>query len=283
MRVLLVCDMEGIAGIEGWHHCSPRSDQWRTTGRRLLAAQVRAAVEGLLSSFDEVVVVDAHWASTNLPDALFADLPVTVVHGDLYDMTMTPYLGSVDALAMVGLHAGATYKPGNILAHTIEGNVVSLEWEGRIIGETGLNLLAAAYSGVPTIFVHGDVVACLEARNLVGGNLPCVATKSPKAGRYSAGAWCDLHSPEDAATLTRETCVVAGHLFSSGVRLFPPMPSDVLSLKVNLRNGTSKIVSGTDGLTVYQDLLDALSGRRPDRQVRAAWHEDLGQTPSRHL
>lgn len=173
-RCLLACDMEGLAGVDGWHHCMPGTPGWWQTGRPALARQARAAVEGLLEGFDEVVVVDGHANMTNLDQQVFLGLPVRLVQGDLYELTMVPGVGLTDGLALLGTHAGPV-MPGYGMAHAISGRFKRILVDGRSVGETGLNILAAAGTGVPTIAVHGDLPACEEARVITGcPDLPVV-------------------------------------------------------------------------------------------------------------
>jgi len=45
VRVLLLCDMEGVAGIEAWEQVMGGSPQY-DEGRRLLTGEVNAAIRG---------------------------------------------------------------------------------------------------------------------------------------------------------------------------------------------------------------------------------------------
>lgn len=161
-QCLLACDMEGLAGVDGWKDCTPGSKAWHKVGRPALAAQARAAVEGLLAGFDAVVVVDGHWRMNNLDAEAFDGLPVRLIQGNIMELTMIPYIGLMDGLALLGAHAGPD-TPGHSMAHAVSGQIRQLEVGGWIVGEAGLNILAAAGQGVPTIGVHGDLVACREA------------------------------------------------------------------------------------------------------------------------
>jgi len=49
MRVLLLCDMEGVAGIEAWEQVIGGSPQYEE-GRRLLTGEVNAAIRGAKSA-----------------------------------------------------------------------------------------------------------------------------------------------------------------------------------------------------------------------------------------
>lgn len=165
-RVLLVCDIEGISGVTRWDLTLPGLRGWHEEGRFRMTWHVRVAAQGLIEGgYDEVIIMDAHAQGQNLLPKRLADLPVRLVQGsDLFRTTMTPreYLEEVDAMVLVGMHApsGTPHYP---MAHTICPGL-RLHIDGLEVGETGLNMLAAASLGVPTLVVQGDLTACQEAR-----------------------------------------------------------------------------------------------------------------------
>lgn len=179
-RVLICVDMEGILGIVNWGQCTPGDPAWLTEGRPRMARETLLVATEAAAHFDEVVIMDAHWLSTNLDASTFAHLPnVRLVQGDLFEMTMVPDVENCDALIQIGLH-GRHGAPG-VLSHNIVDAKLTLD--GRIIGETSLNGLAAAGYGVPTLLVSGDEAACEEARETLGG----VITVATKVGLADGG------------------------------------------------------------------------------------------------
>jgi D-aminopeptidase len=71
MKVFLSSDMEGTAGVVDWQQCVGDGPE-AAAGRRLLLAEVNAAIEGAVSGgATEIVVNDSHSTMRDLPaDAL---------------------------------------------------------------------------------------------------------------------------------------------------------------------------------------------------------------------
>jgi len=153
-RVLISIDMEGIGGISGWTQCRPGDRAWIETGRRLMAEDLRAAVEGLLKGgAGDISVCDSHWSSENLaPEEVLAMGAKELRSGDLYKTTMIPGIEKADALVLLGTHGAAG---GGYFSHTVQTGL-ELVLSGHPVGEVGLNLLSAADLGVPTLLVQGD-------------------------------------------------------------------------------------------------------------------------------
>ena len=81
MRVLIMCDMEGVSGIVAWQQVDGGAEMYEE-GRRLYTEEVNAAVRGAKAAgADEIVVVDCHGAGPKggwnfnslIPEALHPD------------------------------------------------------------------------------------------------------------------------------------------------------------------------------------------------------------------
>ncbi len=158
--VYISADMEGIAGL------SATDDP---LGRRLMTAEVNAAIQGAFDAgATRVVVNDAHGGHNNLlQDQL--DPRVTLLRGDLKPYGMMQGLdASFSAAVFIGYHAKAGQQ-GGFLAHTGSGRTADLRVNGVSVGEGGMNALYAAWYGVPVVFVAGDSMAVEEMRELVPG------------------------------------------------------------------------------------------------------------------
>ncbi|HEX6508094.1 MAG TPA: M55 family metallopeptidase, partial [Chloroflexota bacterium] len=199
MDVFISADVEGVAGIAGWHQISPGSEDY-AVGRELMVGEVNAAIEGALSAgATRIVVNDSHSRMTNiLPAALHPS--ARLISGHFKPMYMLQGLDdSFDAAFFVGYH-GAMGEPEAILSHTYNPRAI---WEakvdGRIVGEIGINALVCEYFGVPVRLVTGDQITALEARDVLPG--AHVAEVKRSFGRYSA----ESMSPRDARiTIRRE-------------------------------------------------------------------------------
>jgi D-amino peptidase len=189
MRVFIVSDMEGVAGIVRWQQVTGGHAMYEE-GRRLYTGEINAAVRGAKAGgATEIVVMDCHgagegWSFNSLiPDELDADCEY-VVQSEWTEYT--EYLESgVDAALFVGMHAMAG-TPDGVLAHTVSGSAWwRLRFNGVEVGETGINAALCGAWGCPVLLVTGDEAACAEGRRLLGERLTTVAVKKG-LGRFSA-------------------------------------------------------------------------------------------------
>ena len=163
MRLVMVTDMEGVAGVNNFHDWVFPGGLWYDVGRQLLTEEVNAAIRGFMDNgFDEVLVLDAHGhGGVNI---LQLDERALYQRGWVgpYPMGITDRF---DALAFVGQHAKAG-TPFAHLAHTSSLNVLDQRVNGISIGEFGMTVFMAASLGVAPIFGSGDKAFCAEAQAL---------------------------------------------------------------------------------------------------------------------
>jgi D-amino peptidase len=182
MRVLLITDMEGVAGITNsidW--CYP-DGRYYFQGRRLLTLEVNAAIEGFFSAGVEYVqVADAHG---------FGGIDIELLDARAeYARGWAPeseYSYNVDAgftgIAWVGQHAKASTEFAHI-AHTQNMSYIDQSVNGRSIGEFGQTALCAAEVGVPAFFASGDLAFSKEAEALTPGITTCAVKRGMMPGR----------------------------------------------------------------------------------------------------
>src|ERR671934_374815 len=124
MRVFIVSDMEGVAGISNWQQVSGGESLYEE-GRKLYTQEINAAVRGARAGgATEVVVMDCHgagkgWSFNSLiPEDL--DPACEFVVQDEW----TEYTGFLeegcDAALFVGMHAMAG-APDGVMSHTVSG------------------------------------------------------------------------------------------------------------------------------------------------------------------
>ena len=163
-RVLLIVDLEGVAGVETAEALISGTPEYERA-RALLTAEVNAAVQGLLASgFQRVRVSDSHLSGSGelnlLSEALHPAAEPCFLPEDAYAPEV---FEDVHAVACVGMHAAA--GSAGFGAHTVD---VLGAWTcaGRALSEADLVLALAAEAGVPAVFVSGDDVlrAGLEGR-----------------------------------------------------------------------------------------------------------------------
>lgn len=189
MRVLVISDMEGVAGISRWAQVTAGSDGYEE-GRRLYTEEINAAVRGAFAGgAREVVVMDCHgaggdWSFNSLiPEALDPRCEFVV------QTRWTEYTAMLergcDAALFVGQHARAGSERG-VLSHTVSStNWHELRFNGTVVGEVGINAALCGNWGTPVALVTGDDVVCDEARELLGDGLHTLAVKQG-LGRFSA-------------------------------------------------------------------------------------------------
>jgi D-amino peptidase len=175
MKIYIITDMEGVAGVlnfdyswEDWAE-SNRIEE----GRRLLTAEINAAVEGFFDAgATEVVVHDGHgWGGIHQTSL---DPRTQLVRMDGKGRYPTDE-DNFDAIAWVGQHArsGAEFAH---MAHTDWFNVLGISVNGVAVGEFGLMAMLGASLGMKPIFGSGDEAFTKEAAALTPG-IETVAVK----------------------------------------------------------------------------------------------------------
>ena len=177
MKVFISSDIEGTAGITGWEQCSGDGPEAQA-GRRLLLAEVNAAIAGAIAAgAEEIVVNDSHGAMRNLPaDELAGEASsVSGSHKPLYMMEGLDE--SFDAILFVSYHGSVGVASG--LSHSYNPRaVLEARIDGAVTGEAGINALVAAHYGVPVVLITGDSCACAEAAELMP-EIHCAVVKQP--------------------------------------------------------------------------------------------------------
>lgn len=175
MRIYLMTDLEGVAGVlnsKDW--CLPES-RYYEQARDLLTHEVSAAVDGFIAGgATEVLVADGHGAGGINP--LLLDPRTELMRGFAMGWPFNLDQG-FDAVAWVGQHAksGSEYAH---LPHTQSFRYLDLTVNEHSIGEFGQLALCAAELDIPCLFFSGDSAGCLEAQRLCPG----IETVSVKRG-----------------------------------------------------------------------------------------------------
>ncbi|MFL5915034.1 MAG: M55 family metallopeptidase [Gaiellaceae bacterium] len=189
MRVHVISDMEGVAGIVKWQQVSG-GEKLYDEGRVLYTEEINAAVRGAKAAgATEIVVMDCHGAggaydfNSLVPELLDPDCEYVV------QQEWTEYTGFLesgcDAALFIGMHAMAGAADG-VLSHTVSGQAwQNLRFNGTSVGETGINAALCGQWGVPVVLVTGDRAVCAEGRELLGDGLTTVEVKEG-LGRFSA-------------------------------------------------------------------------------------------------
>jgi D-amino peptidase len=190
VRVHVISDIEGVAGIVKWAQAGGENSTLYHEARRLYTEEINAAVRGAKAAgAKEIVVMDCHGAGGDytfnslLPDLLDPDCEF-VVQSEWTEYTEFLEQGC-DAALFVGMHAMAG-TPDGVLSHTVSAQAwQELRFNGTLVGETGINAALCGQWGCPVVLVTGDRAVCREATALLGDGLSTVEVKVG-LGRYSA-------------------------------------------------------------------------------------------------
>ncbi len=189
MKVLVISDMEGVAGISRWDQVTADAPGYEE-GRRLYTEEINATVRGAFAGgASEVVVMDCHGAGGDrsfnslIPDALDARCEF-VVQTRWTEYTAMLEAGC-DAALLVGQHARAGAERG-VLSHTVSStHWHNLRFNETLVGEVAINAALCGTWGCPVALVTGDDVVCAEAAELLGPGVATLAVKTA-LGRFSA-------------------------------------------------------------------------------------------------
>jgi D-amino peptidase len=177
MRIYIGTDLEGVAGVSTFGVDTKPEGRSYETCKRLLTAEVNAAIDGFLEEgASEFVVSDGHG-----PGAIhFPDLHprAELLHGrplaprEVRD----PLVGACDLCVMIGQHAMAGVRMGNLNHTQNSASIEQYTLNGEPIGEIAQFALYQGALGLPMALLTGDDAACREAEALLPG-LVTVAVK----------------------------------------------------------------------------------------------------------
>lgn len=190
MRVHVISDIEGVAGLVKWGQTGGESSTLYHEARTLYTEEINAAVRGAKAAgATEIVVMDCHGAGG---DYTFNSLRADLLDSDcefVVQDAWTEYTAFLeegcDAALFVGMHAMAG-TPDGVMSHTVSGQAwQELRFNGVAVGETGINAAVCGHWGCPVLLVTGDRATCREAEALLGDGLTTVEVKVG-LGRFSA-------------------------------------------------------------------------------------------------
>lgn len=200
MRVVILCDMEGISCIQTWEQVSSGSTFYEQS-RKLYTDEMNAAVRGVRAAgAREVIVVDCHGAGgahsfkSFLPEHL--ESGAEYVFGYPWARYIAPYEQGCDAILFLGAHAMAGTANG-VLCHTVSSEAwYNASINDTLVGESGILAAIAGCWDIPAIFVSGDEATCQEVTTLLGKEVVTAPVKTG-LGRYAARNM----APKDACSL----------------------------------------------------------------------------------
>ena len=159
MRVLIITDLEGVAGVVDKDNWTQLHSKYYEKATRLLTNETNAAIQGFIDGgADEVIINDGHG-----PGAI--DIELLHEKAKYMRLIQTHQICEkmkVDAIAWVGQHAKAGTE-GAHMAHSGNFTVIDYRLNDISVGEFGRSAVGAGNFGVPPIFGSGDKAFTKEA------------------------------------------------------------------------------------------------------------------------
>ncbi|HNB28601.1 MAG TPA: M55 family metallopeptidase [Alphaproteobacteria bacterium] len=169
MKVYLSADIEGTAGITTWPEAEMHDPNY-PEHREKMTREVLAACDGAIAAgAKDILIKDAHDTGRNI---LQKDLPecARLIRGwSGHPFSMVQEIDATfDAAMLLGYHSKAGDET-NPLAHTLTLRIMRMHLNGEPTSEFLLQTYAAAYVGVPVVFVSGDKQLCADAKAINPG------------------------------------------------------------------------------------------------------------------
>lgn len=169
MKIFIAADMEGVVGVTHGIQCAPGQSDYERF-RRLMTAEVNAAIEGALEAgATEILVNDSHSTMRNIvieelhPAAsLISGASKLMCHLEGLDE-------SFDGIFFTGYHQGEGRGDG-VANHTFMGGTIRrVTLNGVVVDEMLMNAYVAGCFGVPVVLVAGDDRVCADAESALSG------------------------------------------------------------------------------------------------------------------
>lgn len=177
--ITIMTDIEGVAGVTSFEQEAYPEGKYYDHAKRLLTAEVNAAVEGLVKAgVEDILVIDGHGPGGVWFEDLIA--PAKLLHGRPLAPRerWIPIVDQYEAMMIIGQHAMAGVATSN-MNHTQSSRAVDYyKLNGKPIGEIAQSALYAGAARRPFIYLSGEQDACAEAEALIPG----IVTTAVKQG-----------------------------------------------------------------------------------------------------
>ncbi|MFH1569941.1 MAG: M55 family metallopeptidase [Gemmatimonadota bacterium] len=181
MRIYLMTDLEGVAGVQNFQSWTSPGCPYYSLARQLLTREVNAAIEGFFDAgASSILVADGH--GPGAVDIQDLDSRAEFMRGWPESWPLGLEEGGYDFVAVVGQHAKSR-TPFSNMAHTQGCRYLELSINGTAIGEFGQLAMCASQLGVRTIFASGELAFAREAEALVPGIETVAVKRGTRPGR----------------------------------------------------------------------------------------------------
>ncbi len=186
MKVYIVCDLEGVAGVVDFKKQCMEDGAYYQQAIRVATQELNALIEGLIEGgATEVYAWPGHGDFPGGIDfeLLHPECKLVMHAGDGGPAGVDE---SFDAMVLHGLH-GMAGAPGGVLSHSFYPMPRNIWFDDVLIGEIAMNIYGFCEHNVPCIMVTGDQAAVDEATNLIH-NIEGVAVKWGLSEKEKLGA-----------------------------------------------------------------------------------------------
>jgi D-amino peptidase len=166
MKVYIVCDLEGVAGVVDFEKQCDEKGAYYQQAIRVATLELNALVEGLLEGgVDEIYAWPGH---CDFPGGIDFELihPECKLVMNAGDGGPAGVDGTFDAMILHGFHAMAG-TPLGVLSHSFYPLLKNVWFGEEKVGEIAMNMYSFAEYRVPTIMITGDQAAVEEAQKMV--------------------------------------------------------------------------------------------------------------------
>ena len=165
MRILILCDLEGTAGVVDFKTQTYDGGRDNEQAKYLATLEINALIDGAMEGgATDPIVLDGHGSGGINIEHIHREARVIYgrPRGSAWEMGL-----AFEAQFLYGHHAMEN-TPDGVLCHSWSSRSIANCWlNDELIGEIGFNMAHAGEVGVPTVFVSGDRAAVDEARRYV--------------------------------------------------------------------------------------------------------------------
>jgi D-amino peptidase len=186
MKVYIVCDLEGVAGVVDFKKQCMEEGAYYQQAIRVATQELNALIDGLIDGgATEIYAWPGHG---DFPGGIDFELihPECKLVMHAGDGGPTGIDSSFDAMVLHGFH-GMAGAPNGVLSHSFYTLPKNIWFGKKLIGEIALNIYSFGEHGVPCIMVTGDQAAVDEAKEIVP-NIEQVPIKWGLAEKEKLGA-----------------------------------------------------------------------------------------------